>query len=155
MEDVQLIRETITRILKSILADGQGVTIDDVADGDGAVCLTKRKRYSIIMMDVHMSRVSGCDASRLIRRHEQEYNRRKAKIVGVTADDHPEIHDFCRHAGMTQVCGGGHGVWPGGRPCRGERGGPDGPYPLRHRVWEAEPWDGPMGVALGLPNEQW
>ena len=103
VEDVPLIRETTAGILKSMLADRQGVTIDDVGDGDNAVSFSKRKRYSIIMMDVHMTRVSGCDASRMIRKHEQEYSRREAKIVGVTADDHPEIHDFCRDAGMTQV----------------------------------------------------
>eukprot|EP00906_Rhabdomonas_costata_P021353 RCo031010 len=103
VEDVHLMREMVQRMFDSVVKNPSDFIIDQVADGDEAVQACKRTRYTLVLMDVHMARVSGCDAAMLIREHERERSLPSCNIVGLTADDHLEIRNFCLQAGMNEV----------------------------------------------------
>ena len=80
--------------------EGDGWTVD-AADGGAigveAACATA---YDLILMDVGMPDMDGCEATRRIRR---EGASRGAPIVGVTAHGGDEVRDRCLAAGMNDI----------------------------------------------------
>ena len=72
-------------VLKSILAlAGIGVVIVD--DGVAAVDAYGEAPWDLVLMDIQMPRMDGVNATRAIRRHESEHDRRRTPILAVTAN---------------------------------------------------------------------
>eukprot|EP00755_Sulcionema_specki_P026788 Sspe_Gene.86478::Locus_57143_Transcript_1_1_Confidence_1.000_Length_2105::g.86478::m.86478/K07359/CAMKK2; calcium/calmodulin-dependent protein kinase kinase 2 len=104
VEDVFLARELVEKMFRSILLEAnQIITIDAVNDGDEAIEACKKKQYFLCVMDVHMTRVSGFEATVQIRQYELENSLPQVCIVGLTADQHASINDLCGEAGMDCV----------------------------------------------------
>ena len=98
-------RNIISRMMKDLIKPQVGVTctIDTAEDGDEAVRAvldSKEEPYSLIILDIHMPRVSGIAASMDIRVAEQQYGRLEVPIFGITSDPSKSLKDLCRKAGM-------------------------------------------------------
>lgn len=77
--------------------NGHFVTLAE--DGEKAVQLAAEGHFDVILMDVHMPRLGGLDATKQIRAHESGRDRRST-IIALTADAMPEDRDLCIEAGM-------------------------------------------------------
>jgi CheY-like chemotaxis protein len=73
------------------------VEIDVAEDGQAAVMAVRNRTYALILMDIHMPRMDGLEATATIRSLEQELGRPPSTIVAVTASD---TRDHCLAAGM-------------------------------------------------------
>lgn len=63
----------------------------DCADSGTAVVETfKSGRYDLVLMDLHMPDMDGCEATRLIRAWETEQDRPRTPIIALTADGFAE-----------------------------------------------------------------
>eukprot|EP00667_Euglena_gracilis_P000142 EG_transcript_142 len=104
-EDVYLVRELVVRMLKGILmqSEGEEIHVDSVVDGDEAVEAMEKKNYALIFMDLHMSRMSGFDATLQIRDFENANGLEPSIIIGLTGDLHEEISEVCHKVGMNDV----------------------------------------------------
>ena len=69
------------------------------ADGREAIARFEQERFDLVLMDVHMPGVDGCEATRRIRAFEREHGRRRTPIVALTADALPEQRAACLTAG--------------------------------------------------------
>lgn len=68
-------------------------------DGEKAVHLAAEAHFDVILMDVHMPRLGGLDATKQIRAQESGRDRRST-IIALTADAMPEDRKICIEAGM-------------------------------------------------------
>jgi CheY-like chemotaxis protein len=73
-----------------------GLSVDVVHNGEEAIAAVKANVYSLILMDIHMPKMCGLDATRGIRDYEKHLGRR-TPIVAVTASD---TWEHCIDAGM-------------------------------------------------------
>ena len=89
-EDDPLNREVIVETLAAL-------DVDAVADGAAAVRLASLNRYDLIIMDVHMPRMDGLEAVRLIR---QIPGCGGVPIIALTASGFEEDRQRCLQAGM-------------------------------------------------------
>ena len=96
--------DTITRYMMTEMCDELGYACETVAGGQECIELVDREpdRFGIIMMDIHMPRVSGLDAKVHIRASENDPPR-GLPIVAVTADEHWHNPHRCREAGFNDV----------------------------------------------------
>lgn len=76
-----------------------GIDFDIVEDGEEAVRAYLNNRYDMILMDVHMPRKDGYEATQEIREH-QKSGSREVKIVAMTASVMEEDMQSCLDAGM-------------------------------------------------------
>jgi len=103
-EDVFLVRELVVRMLKGIVdVSDTDVHIDGVVDGDEAVEAMHKKSYGLVFMDLHMSRMSGFEATLQIRDYENASNLEPCAIIGLTGDLHEEINEVCLKVGMNEI----------------------------------------------------
>jgi CheY-like chemotaxis protein len=75
-----------------------GVTVDLAADGAGAVSAAAANRYDAILMDIAMPVMDGFEATRRIRRREQEGE--EVPIIALTAQVIDGTFEQCLDAGM-------------------------------------------------------
>jgi CheY-like chemotaxis protein len=77
-----------------------GYRADHVTTGEDALTTLKRRRYDVVLMDVHMPRLDGIETTRAIRRElmpkEQPY------IIGLTASTGKSDRAACLAAGMDE-----------------------------------------------------
>ena len=76
-----------------------GFRVAEAADGAEAVRLTIQLRPAVIVLDLHMPRLGGIEATRLIR---QDAKTRNTRILVLTADDAQEQDALA--AGANSVC---------------------------------------------------
>jgi CheY-like chemotaxis protein len=69
-------------------------------DGEAAAALWQWHPFDVILMDCLMPRVDGFEATRRLRRWEQEQNRSPIPVVALTASAMEEDEERCREAGM-------------------------------------------------------
>ena len=74
-----------------------GYQCDLAHDGKDAVEKAKFKKYDLIIMDVQMPIMDGLEASKEIRRNEQEDNSSTTPIMAMSANPHKQQ---CYDAGM-------------------------------------------------------
>jgi CheY-like chemotaxis protein len=75
-----------------------GCQVDMAESGEEAVQAAKDQVYDAILMDVHMPRMDGLQATRAIRALEGSSSR--TPIIAMSADVMPQMQERCRQAGM-------------------------------------------------------
>ena len=103
VEDVFLVRKLTERMFRSILDPEATINIVMATDGADAITACKTDRFHLVLMDVHMSRVSGVSATCQIAEYETSKSLAPTNIVGLTADPHEDLDRVCLQAGMHQV----------------------------------------------------
>lgn len=81
-DDHPLLREGLRRILE--FEDGMEV-VAEVGDGQGAINVTRKIEFDILLMDLNMPGVNGLEAARVIRRESPNIG-----ILVLTVDDSDE-----------------------------------------------------------------
>ena len=71
-------------------------------DGKEAVLRSQQEEFDLILMDIHMPKMDGFEATKAIRRMESETGQH-VPIIAVTADAAPSDHDECLESGMDAV----------------------------------------------------
>lgn len=87
------------RKLMELLLGGLGHQVTMAADGAEAVRAARKRNFDLILMDLHMPRMDGFEATRAIRALEAAVSR--APIVALTADSRADVARHIRDAGMT------------------------------------------------------
>lgn len=81
--------------------DSEGMRSTVVENGEQAVDICNKERFSLILMDVNMPVMDGVEATTIIRA-KSEYNQ-KTPILALTASAEPETREACLKAGMNDV----------------------------------------------------
>ena len=81
----------------------QGWTVVLCANGTEACDHFFQEQFSLVLMDVQMPEMDGLEATRRIRRFEQQSARVRTPIVALTAHAHPAQQTQCLDAGMDAV----------------------------------------------------
>ena len=93
-------------ILVSVRLKQELHEVDVVTNGREAVEAYRKKKYDIILMDVHMPEVDGLEATRQIREIESETEARsRISIIALTASIMEDDHQKCLDAGMDYILG--------------------------------------------------
>ena len=77
-----------------------GYSADLALNGVEAVAAWEQKEYDIILMDCHMPKMSGYEATRAIRQLEAERKLKPTQIIAMTASVLLKDRDLCIAAGM-------------------------------------------------------
>jgi two-component system sensor histidine kinase/response regulator len=77
-----------------------GFTADIAVNGAEAVEAWRVNKYEIILMDCHMPKMDGYEATRQIRQLELEQNLKPTQIIAMTANANLEDGKLCMAAGM-------------------------------------------------------
>jgi CheY-like chemotaxis protein/HPt (histidine-containing phosphotransfer) domain-containing protein len=94
VEDNEVNRRVALAVLRKL-----GLQVDAVVDGEEAVACVRAVDYDLVFMDMHMPRMDGLEATRLIRAREAGTTRR-VPIVAMTANVVAEARTACADAGM-------------------------------------------------------
>ncbi len=92
-EDNRVNQMVLARLLERV-----GCVVDVAEDGTAAVRQFTSKKYEIVLIDLHMPRLDGAAAARLMRAHEAGV--RRTPIIAVTASTTNEDRLRCRDAGV-------------------------------------------------------
>jgi two-component system, sensor histidine kinase and response regulator len=92
VDDSPVVRLVVTRLL-----EGMGISPDTVEDGLQAVNAVNLKAYDLVLMDVMMPNMDGYEATRQIRKFEEEEKRVPVPIIGTTSFS---SRTACLDAGM-------------------------------------------------------
>ena len=92
-------------VIANMLAAFGGCRTRIVADGEEAVRVASEEPFDLILMDCHMPRLDGFDASRAIRRAERDAKRRAVAIIALTANVEKGVREACLEAGMNDYLG--------------------------------------------------
>ncbi len=92
--------EQINQIVGRSILQKFGLTVEVVDNGVDAVEMVKRNKYDLILMDIQMPGLSGCEATRLIRTWEDETEQGNAIIIAVTADVMESVRKKAMALGM-------------------------------------------------------
>jgi len=86
------------KVVSGVL-ERQGCKVRIVEDGLQAVRALESEAFDVVMMDVHMPRMSGLEAARIIRSREAGTDGH-TPILAITASALPDDHERCVAAGM-------------------------------------------------------
>ncbi len=87
----------VNQIVAKGLLEKLGVSVDVVENGEQAVAAVEKKHYHLVLMDVHMPKMDGHQATRLIRENSDFDD---LPIVALTADTLRERIEQCSMSGM-------------------------------------------------------
>lgn len=87
------------RLLACRLLAKMGYAADTASDGERAVQMVMDKDYQLILMDVFMPGIDGCESTRKIRQWET-HSGRKCTILGLSADVMNDNRRRCIESGM-------------------------------------------------------
>lgn len=90
----------INRKLALAALSQMGVTPDVAVDGHEALQAARHTRYDAILMDVQMPGMDGLEATRAIRRWEEETGTQAVRIIALTANALAGDREICLAAGM-------------------------------------------------------
>jgi len=94
VEDNEVNRKVAVRLLERL-----GCEVEVALDGGEAVEKTAQRHYDVVLMDVHMPRLNGLEATRLIRERERNTGRHQV-IIAMTASAMKEDVQQCLMSGM-------------------------------------------------------
>ena len=89
----------VNQVVAAGLLKRMGCRVTIANDGREAVDITEDRSFDLVLMDVHMPGMNGCDATRAIRQRETETGKH-LYIVAMTASAMAEDRDECLVAGM-------------------------------------------------------
>jgi two-component system sensor histidine kinase/response regulator len=99
---VLLVEDVATnRMLTALLLRRQGHRVDVAESGTDALGMVSTHPYDVVLMDLVMPGIDGCEAARRIRTLPGPAG--EVAIVALTASDTPESHAACIAAGMNAV----------------------------------------------------
>lgn len=87
----------------SALLGLQGVHTDIAINGADAIALWEEAAPDLVLMDLRMPVLDGMEATRRIRRREEQIARRHTPIVGISAHLDDTVREGCLSAGMDDV----------------------------------------------------
>ncbi|HEX9079363.1 MAG TPA: response regulator [Desulfuromonadaceae bacterium] len=90
------------RQLAATLLEEEGYEVTAAEDGARALALFRGQRFDLILMDVSMPGMDGCEATRAIRTLEREQGGR-IPIIALTAGADAEERQACLDSGMDDV----------------------------------------------------
>lgn len=88
--------------LLKALCRAMRVEAEIATDGREAVEVANQQEFELVIMDIHMPRMDGIEATRLIKENLRSQGR-STKVVGLTADNDPDLHQKGLEAGMSRV----------------------------------------------------
>ena len=90
--------DRLIRYIAGVFFKRLGYALDMAENGLAAIDKFKEHEYDLILMDVRMPVMNGLDATKAIRRMEEEkHNGKRATIVAITASS---ARDECLESGM-------------------------------------------------------
>jgi signal transduction histidine kinase/CheY-like chemotaxis protein len=89
----------VNRKLATIVLERAGHVVSCANDGRIAVALTARESFDVVLMDVQMPEMNGCEATRIIRAHERAHGGH-LPIIALTAQAMKGHAEECIAAGM-------------------------------------------------------
>ncbi|HEX8545951.1 MAG TPA: response regulator, partial [Cytophagaceae bacterium] len=89
-EDNHINQDLVGIVLKSL-----GATFEFANNGHEAVTMFNKNKYDLVIMDVQMPIMSGLDATKNIRKVDQD-----VPIIALTANVYKEDIDICKASGM-------------------------------------------------------
>lgn len=92
--------EPVNREITSELLGEVAAKVDLAADGVEALALASGKSYDLILMDLHMPRMDGLEATRRIR---QLPGYADVPVLAITASNIEEVRSHCFAAGINDV----------------------------------------------------
>lgn len=99
--DILLVEDVaFNRIIASEFLIDFGLAVEFAEDGKQAVEACKKKRYSLIFMDLHMPIMNGIEATKAIRNYEIENSLIPTPIIALTADVMQDTYTAVYQAGM-------------------------------------------------------
>ncbi|MBN1943153.1 MAG: response regulator [Phycisphaerae bacterium] len=90
----------INRALAETILGKRGCTVTSVANGRDAVELVRSRRFDVVLMDIEMPELNGLEATRVIRKYEEENHKPRQPIVAMTAHAMRGDDQKCFEAGM-------------------------------------------------------
>ncbi len=89
----------VNRKLATIVLQRAGHQVSCAKDGRVAVAMAAREVFDVVLMDVQMPEMNGCEATRIIRAHEVEHGGH-LPIIALTAQAMKGHAEECLDAGM-------------------------------------------------------
>ncbi|MGQ7274384.1 response regulator [Marinobacter sp. V034] len=90
----------VNRTLTRRLLEKLGCDVTTANDGEAALGLLQWHRFDMIFMDCVMPKVDGFEATRRLRKLENERELSHVPVVALTASAMEQDEEKCRHAGM-------------------------------------------------------
>ncbi len=90
----------VNALIAKTMIEDEGLSIHHVEDGKQVVEAVKKKRYKMILMDIHMPDIDGYEATKLIRRWEKKNNIKPVPIIAMTANALKGDREKCLETGM-------------------------------------------------------
>ena len=72
----------------------EGFDVDTVADGEETIQRLKKKKYDLVILDVHMPRMDGLEVLKYMKAHGM-----KSRMIVLTGDGDPHIVSECAKYG--------------------------------------------------------
>jgi signal transduction histidine kinase/ActR/RegA family two-component response regulator len=91
---------SVNQRVVGLLLESLGCQVDLAEDGAEAVGRAREVDYDLVLMDCQMPRLDGYDATRAIRRLDEERGRRRTPVVALTAHALHGDRTKCFEAGM-------------------------------------------------------
>ncbi len=95
VDDVEFIRDSLGAIL-----DFYDMSSEFATNGEEAINIWEKEDFSAILMDLDMPVMGGLEATRIIRRRENDEKRTHTPIVAVSGTDMADPQTECSEAGM-------------------------------------------------------
>jgi signal transduction histidine kinase/CheY-like chemotaxis protein len=91
---------TINQLVAKTILNKLGYIVEIANDGKEAVDILENQEFAAVLMDYQMPVMDGLEATRTIRKREQETSRQKAVIIAMTANAMKGDREDCLDSGM-------------------------------------------------------
>ena len=91
---------TVNRMVATSILEKFGCFVTPAGNGKEALDMAMERRFSLVFMDCHMPEMDGYEATRAIRKFEEQSGAERALIVAFTASAMVEDRESCMNAGM-------------------------------------------------------
>lgn len=100
--DVLLVEDNeVNRLVARDMLQAEGHSVDEAENGSDGVRAAEARRYDLILMDISMPRLDGCEATRRIRSGKGPSAR--TPIIALTAHAMPDDLEYFQGCGMDDV----------------------------------------------------
>ena len=135
--------DVVAQMVVKKIVEQAGYTMDLVADGQEAIEALESGQYDLVLMDCLMPRMSGFEASQIIRNAESSDINSKIPIIAMTGLTEEEDQQRCIDAGMFEVVSkpfGPEALIPVIRHCMSKNEGTDSASD-QAQIEENQTWD--------------